>query len=161
MPELDLEIVEKSQQGEPTSVNSDVEGVPINTARKEDVDRKTRMGWNAQGERVDIPSDLRVNIRVTEKLRERKPRLCNTHHLLGSCPWNDCPYDHEYIPTDEEWKALMLFSRSTRCHFGSACYDEDCVKGHMCPTGKYCTYGSRCRFADLHGMDTRLSRNGT
>lgn len=112
---------------------------------------------NSKGQRVDVPQELDVSLGLINELRNRKPRLCNTFYLKGSCNMEACPYDHTTALSNRELEALMCLSRSVRCPQGSACADTKCTKGHMCANGRKCKHGNDCRFADFHGMDTEVA----
>ena len=111
---------------------------------------------NRHGQRVDIPTELHVSPAVADQIRDRKPRLCNKHHLLGECNKAECTYDHVSELSNRELEALMYLSRCQPCPHGSACTSARCTRGHMCPNGRPCTWGKACNFAKLHGIDTEV-----
>lgn len=111
---------------------------------------------NFRGQRVDVPDELNPNPPLTSELRDREQRLCNAHHLLRSCPNENCPYDHISVLADDEFESLLCLSKSVRCPSGSACTGV-CFKGHMCPYGRKCGYGDDCKFTDLDDIDTTIA----
>lgn len=116
-----------------------------------------RIYQNTKGQRIDIPKELHVNPGLINEIRDREPRLCNSHHLVRGCTKGFCSYDHNSVLSDREFEALMYLSRCQLCPQGSACTFEKCIKGHMCPNGKNCRHGNDCRWADLHGIDTAVA----
>jgi len=111
---------------------------------------------NAQDQRIDIPEQLNINLDLVNELRNRQPRLCNSHYLVRGCTNESCPFDHSSTLSDDEFEALLYLSRSQRCPQGSSCTHAHCIKGHMCPNGSNCRHGNRCRFASFHGIDTDI-----
>jgi hypothetical protein len=111
---------------------------------------------NAQRQRVDVPEEWSIRPFTINAIRDREPRLCNSHYLVNNCTKDPCPYDHDSRLSDDEFAALLYLSRSQPCPQGSACNSIFCIKGHMCPNGKNCKHGNDCRFAHLHGMDTTV-----
>lgn len=110
---------------------------------------------NDKGERVDYPTKLNPDRHFINKLRDRQPRLCNHHYLLPFCATRDCPYEHDHSISNQELEALAYLSRGQPCPASTYCQDNCCVRGHMCPDGRNCWYGSRCKFVDTHDMDTK------
>ncbi|KAJ9606162.1 hypothetical protein H2200_009123 [Cladophialophora chaetospira] len=108
-------------------------------------------------QRIDLPDTSAVPPYIVNGIRNREPRLCNSHYLLNCCNKDPCPYDHESQLSDEEFAALLNVSRGQVCLQGGACKNMYCIKGHMCPNGKNCKYGEKCRFARVHGMDTTVA----
>jgi hypothetical protein len=113
----------------------------------------SRISYNALGQRIDIPTSYNISSALINSLRDRHPRLCNTHHLMRNCMNEHCAYDHNSTLNPHERAALLYLSRSQVCPQGSSCTLDMCIKGHMCPNGRNCKHGSGCRFADLHGID--------
>lgn len=111
---------------------------------------------NSEGQRVDVPNEISAHPGLIAELRERKPRLCNYHHLIRDCSYDFCTYDHKSSLTYRQLEALMYLCRGQRCPQGSACVDR-CFKGHMCPNGRNCRHSNDCKFADLHGIDTGIA----
>lgn len=115
---------------------------------------------NKHGQRIDsvelksVPRD--------ELNRLKKMKLCNYHHLMGSCPnIPKCNHDHTTKLTKNERNVLKAIARTTPCHNGSACDEPECIYGHRCPWSepgsKDCPWGSSCRFErSQHGVDTKI-----
>lgn len=112
---------------------------------------------NANHERVDLPETWHVRAFLVNMIRNRDPRLCNSHYLANNCTRVSYPYDHESWLSHEEFAALLHVARSQVCPYGSACGLASCNKGHMCPNGKYCKHSNDCWFAPFHGMDTEAA----
>lgn len=118
-----------------------------------------RIFQNTQGQRIDVPLGPNIDTSLINELRHRKHHLCNSHYLKWRCNVDSCLHDHTSKITDRELEALKFLCRSIRCSQGSTCVDVQCIKGHMCPSGRKCTRGNACRFADLHGMDITISKH--
>lgn len=118
--------------------------------------------YNAAGYRVDSP--LPKVSQVAEKsLRKRidtdKNKVCNNFFLRGECPsGNDCKFGHSPPLDKEELNALRIKARNTPCTYRSYCTDVLCWYGHSCNGGNPCRFGAGCAFADLHGVDTTITR---
>lgn len=159
--DLDVPIPDPSDVSTPITGTSDTPN-PISSPNRNtsitptnDRESPSCIFQNRRGQRIDVPKELHVAPVLFNELKRRNPRLCNSHHLLGSCTNIFCPYDHNSILSDHEFGALLSLSRSQRCPQGSACTDP-CFKGHMCPNGRSCRHGNDCRFSDLHGIDTAI-----
>lgn len=117
-----------------------------------------RIFQNSEGRRIDFPTELHVNPILAHSMRDRKQRFCNAHHLVRGCFQASCPYDHDTELSEREFEALLYLSRGQRCPQDSDCTSPKCTKGHMCPNGTNCRFGVDCKFADLHGIDTTITK---
>lgn len=90
---------------------------------------------NDNNYRLD-PFLLPISPDVMSRLKARidRQRVCNGHHLQGSCDLGDqCEYDHE--PLDEEsLPALESLARTQPCPRRGNCRVEGCNHGHICQT---------------------------
>lgn len=82
---------------------------------------------NQEGRRIDPRIDHDPDLLMPVK----DMKLCNNHHLLpGGCKIRDCHYNHQYMPSPAELKALRQLLRGTPCINGNECDDPDCIYGH-------------------------------
>ncbi|KAB5526489.1 hypothetical protein GE09DRAFT_1151585 [Coniochaeta sp. 2T2.1] len=110
---------------------------------------------NKHGQRVDAP--LNYSQSDFNALKVRK--LCNTHYLLGKCPFekNDggCTHDHLARLAPKQLDALRAIARQSPCQFGLYCSNTDCIHGHSC-TRPGCIIAT-CRFSkDMHDVDRQI-----
>lgn len=109
---------------------------------------------NKNGQRIDAPIPYSRSVR--DLLAQRKPRLCNVHHLRGPCPYIDCNYSHEPL-IEAEKNALRVLAREQPCKRGNECEDATCFAGHHCLRTRKCP--DSCRFgakAHVNGMDMHV-----
>ncbi|KAI1095205.1 hypothetical protein F5B19DRAFT_489749 [Rostrohypoxylon terebratum] len=107
------------------------------------------MGWNPGPRGLDEPIIIKAD--VMEKLKKKTgvKKLCNNHFLRGPCAKGDeCIFDHDYKPTEEEKKVIAYFARLNPCANGQACVAENCIYGHHCPSvvSGACTH-PKCKYA--------------
>ncbi|KAL3441081.1 hypothetical protein BJX65DRAFT_289306 [Aspergillus insuetus] len=114
---------------------------------------------NARNQRVDSP----IKTSSKEALAAIKRRkFCNQYHLQGYChntaTYGSCPHEHGPELTGQELNDLMWVARSSPCYNGLSCRDVDCISGHRCAYGDYCTH-KECKFPkELHAVDTVIVR---
>ncbi|KAL1836328.1 hypothetical protein VTJ49DRAFT_5299 [Mycothermus thermophilus] len=90
-----------------------------------------------------------VSTAIGNRLKSRidKKKLCNSHHLSGSCNAGDkCEYDHERIDADV-LPALERLARAQPCPRRGTCRLEGCTHGHICQNIKCRYHGGKdyCR----------------
>lgn len=81
-----------------------------------------------------------VNAAVLDKVKRRASnnKLCNNHYLRGPCAkGDDCCFEHDYIPTDDELNAIAFLSRLNPCVNGQDCQLDYCIYGHHCPSSVF------------------------
>ncbi|CAN8095107.1 unnamed protein product [Discula destructiva] len=87
---------------------------------------------NKSGHRLDtyiepVSRDMEIHL----KDRSSEQRLCNAHHLLGSCNNPKCEYDHSSLEAELK-PALETLARSVPCPKQGACRNARCTHGHVC-----------------------------
>ncbi|KAK0666922.1 hypothetical protein QBC41DRAFT_145098 [Cercophora samala] len=118
--------------------------------------------FNRDDERVDDPlprPDPQVVKKMDEQAKAMGANFCNRYHLspngTGCKAGDNCSYYHsETKLTKPEILALKHKTRKIVCNNGSICEDASCNLGHHCQSPVGCYFGSECRFAKFHGMDT-------
>ncbi|RKU43369.1 hypothetical protein DL546_006371 [Coniochaeta pulveracea] len=91
--------------------------------------------WNPGPRGLDPP--ILYSKAVMDKIKTRKEndKLCNNHYLRGPCAkGNDCCFEHNYKPSEEEKKAIAFLARLNPCTNGQYCELENCIYGHHCPS---------------------------
>jgi len=91
--------------------------------------------WNPGPRGLDPP--ITVNSVILDKIKRRSTnnKLCNNHYLRGPCAKGDeCCFEHQYKPSDEELKAIAYLTRLNPCTNGQDCEQEYCIYGHHCPS---------------------------
>lgn len=87
--------------------------------------------WNPGPRGLDPP--ILYSKAVMDKIKTRKEndKLCNNHYLRGPCAkGNDCCFEHNYKPSEEEKKAIAFLARLNPCTNGQYCELENCIYGH-------------------------------
>ncbi|KAL4929708.1 zinc finger CCCH domain-containing protein [Aspergillus undulatus] len=113
---------------------------------------------NKYGERIDpyTPMPSKVNLDAYAQ-RTRSPKLCNAHHLAGSCTNKSCAFDHGSIGSGL-LDTLQYFVRQRKCSKGAYCRSPQCYFGHHCQKGGCRGFGP-CRFAQAdHALDVVVAR---
>lgn len=113
---------------------------------------KNSIPRNQNGKRIDLPIDFVPAIRVALQGQG----YCNNFHLRGSCDFGDrCRHKHGDL-TPHERAALSVLARGSPCRFGTACRDERCYSGHMCPYNPCRAIGGECYYpAEMHFDDVQ------
>jgi hypothetical protein len=107
-----------------------------------------KSAWSPGPRGLDEP--ITVNAAVLDKVKRRTSsnKLCNNHYLRGPCAkGDDCCFEHNYKPSEEELKAISFLTRLNPCVNGQDCELEYCIYGHHCPStinGICAQFG--CRF---------------
>ncbi|KAF9870504.1 c-x8-c-x5-c-x3-h zinc finger protein [Colletotrichum karsti] len=104
--------------------------------------------WNP-GERGLDPT-IPINQVALENIKKRTgaSKLCNNHYLRGPCAKGDeCCFEHNYRPNNDEINAIALLTRLNPCTSGQECDVDNCIYGHHCPSvvGNTCTH-PYCKF---------------
>lgn len=85
---------------------------------------------NRRNQRID--SILDVDPDIVERVKKRK--LCNKHHLLGSCQLGqNCHMEHAVSLSAIELKHLQYVARMSKCLSELDCKERYCIFGHACP----------------------------
>lgn len=94
-----------------------------------------KLAWTPKPRGLDPP--ITVNAAVLDKIKRRtnSNKLCNNHYLRGPCAKGDeCCFEHNYKPTEEDLKAIAYLTRLNPCLSGQNCELEYCIYGHHCPS---------------------------
>jgi hypothetical protein len=114
----------------PISIPVKSGSVPPVTNKKPSVKPK----WIPEPRGLDSPIPINAAILDKVKRRTQNNKLCNNHYLRGPCNKDDCTFEHDYKPSDEEINAIAHLSRLNPCVNGQDCENENCIYGHHCPS---------------------------
>lgn len=117
------------------------------------VQRKELIPVNKYGERIDPyhPSPPQEAWDIYQR-RLKQHKLCNKHHVGGTCTHPACPFDHTPVekPTLD---VLFYILRQYPCPRGGECRLQKCVNGHICQKdgckGMSCRFTWRAHILDL------------
>lgn len=88
---------------------------------------------NKYGQRLDHPLPAATSDdHQAFAARSRQWKLCNRHHLTGSCTAVRCQFDHSAILYGV-LIVLLHKARERPCVHGSDCHEHECPDGHVCP----------------------------
>lgn len=101
--------------------------------------------WNPGPRGLDSP--LVTNPVVLEKVKRRSKdnKLCNNHYLRGPCINDNCQFEHDYKPTQDEINAISYLARLNPCTNMQDCVHEICIYGHHCPSITWGPNGPECK----------------
>ncbi|KAI6793169.1 hypothetical protein KC332_g17270 [Hortaea werneckii] len=116
---------------------------------------------NKAGDRLDTYIDPPSPYDLEQfKARTKIQKLCNDHHLAGSCAKGDtCPFDHAPI-SDGVCNALKQVAYGVLCPRKSGCRRPVCQKGHCCQRTDCRHRGGKfpCKIPrGLHSVDMNLA----
>ncbi|KAJ0415236.1 hypothetical protein BJY00DRAFT_293747 [Aspergillus carlsbadensis] len=131
----------------------------VTTAPKTKAKPRLLVCLNARNQRVD--SHIKTSSKEGLAAIKRR-KLCNQYHLQGYChntaTYGSCAHEHGPDLSAQELNDLAWIARSSPCYNGLSCRDVDCISGHRCAYGDYCTH-KECKFhKDLHAVDTVIVR---
>jgi hypothetical protein len=68
---------------------------------------------------------------VKNRKADGKLPLCNYHYINNQCPKGIyCNWEHDYVATQEEIRAISFLARQVPCGSGQDCEYSECIYGH-------------------------------
>lgn len=119
---------------------------------------------NINNERVDPapePEDFETRESMLDRIEVRG--FCRYYHLRGKCSIESsgekCKFRHGPDLNKEELKILENhLAKSSPCHSGSHCRNNQCVYSHVCPLQPGCPRGVHCKLYKFHEIDPTAIR---
>lgn len=119
---------------------------------------------NIKNERVDPspePEDFETRESMLDRMEVRG--FCKYYHLRGKCSIESsgekCKFRHGPDLNKEELKILENdFKKSSPCHSGSHCRNNQCTYSHVCPDQPGCPRGVHCKLYKFHEIDPTAIR---